>query len=61
MRVYLNQKKSREWLNISEELLNMDKKNQLQFYEYIYDKPYNHLDIDTVDNKLFKNFFKFLT
>lgn len=49
-------KNKTEWVNISEELLNMDKKHHIQFYDYIYDKPYNHLDIDTVDNKLYKNF-----
>ena len=49
-------KNTREWLNISEELLNMDKKNQLQLYDYVFNKEYNHLDIDTVENKIYKNF-----
>ena len=34
----------------------MNKDDGLTLYEYIYDKNYNHLDIDTVNNKIFKNF-----
>ena len=49
-------KNKTEMLNIYDELINLDKKNQQQFYDYIYDKPYNHLDIDTVDGKFYKNF-----
>ena len=49
-------KNKREQINIFNELINLDKKNLLQFYDYIYDAPYNHLDVDTVDGKLYKNF-----
>ena len=49
-------KNAKEWVNISQELLNMDKKNQIVLYDYIFDKNYNHLDIDTVENKMYKNF-----
>ena len=49
-------KNTKEWLSISEELLNMDKKNQLQFYNYVFDVPYSHLDIDTLTGKIYKNF-----
>ena len=49
-------KNKKEMENIFAELINLDKKYLLQFYEYIYDKAYNHLDIDTVDSKFYKNF-----
>ena len=39
-----------------EELLNMSKPNLLQLYDYCFDKPYQHLDIDTKENKIYKNF-----
>ena len=45
-----------EWNSISKELLNMNKEDALMLYNYIYDEPYTHLDIDTVDNKVFKDF-----
>jgi hypothetical protein len=28
----------------------------LMLYNFVYDEPYTHLDIDTVDNKVFKDF-----
>ena len=49
-------KNKKEMQNIYAELICLDKKNVLQFYDYIYDAPYNHLDVDTVDGKLYKNF-----
>ena len=45
-----------EWNSISKELLNMNKDDALTLYNYVYDEPYTHLDLDTVDNKIFKNF-----
>jgi hypothetical protein len=42
--------------NIRSELLNMNKDDALTLYNYVYDEPYTHLDLDTVDNKIFKNF-----
>jgi len=45
-----------EWNSISKELLNMNKEDALMLYNYIYDEPYTHLDIDTVDNKVYKSF-----
>lgn len=45
-----------EWFSISKELLSMNKDNGLTLYNYIYDEPYSHLDLDTVDNKFYKNF-----
>jgi uncharacterized protein involved in tolerance to divalent cations len=45
-----------EWNSISKELLNMNKEDALVLYNYIYSEPYAHLDLDTVDNKVYKNF-----
>lgn len=45
-----------EWFSISKELLSMNKDNGLTLYNYIYDEPYSHLDLDTVDSKFYKNF-----
>lgn len=45
-----------EWASINEELLNMSKPNLIQLYDYCFDRPYQHLDIDTKENKIYKNF-----
>lgn len=45
-----------EWISISSELLSMNKDNGLTLYNYIYDEPYAHLDLDTVESKFYKNF-----
>lgn len=45
-----------EWESINHELLNMSRPHLLQLYDYCFDTPYTHLDIDTKENKLYKNF-----
>ena len=45
-----------EWNTVSHELLNLKKDDALLVYDYIYNKDYNHLDIDTVQNLIYKNF-----
>lgn len=45
-----------EWESINHELLNISKKNLVNLYNYCFDQPYTHLDIDTKENKLYKNF-----
>jgi hypothetical protein len=45
-----------EFDSIANELLNLNKDDGLKLYNYIYDDNYNHLDIDTVQNKVYKNF-----
>ncbi|NBP15934.1 hypothetical protein EBU95_16345 [bacterium] len=45
-----------EWNSISKELLNMNKEDALTLYNYVYDEPYTHLDLDTVDNRVYKSF-----
>ena len=49
-------KNKKEWESIAGELLNIEKDNMLKFYNYIYEKPYDHLDIDLTVNKFYKNF-----
>jgi len=45
-----------EWYTVSHELLNLKKDDALLVYDYIYNENYNHLDIDTVQNIIYKNF-----
>ena len=51
-------KNKKEWETIADELLNLNKENALQLNNYIFDNPYNHLDIDTLNNTISKNFNK---
>jgi hypoxanthine phosphoribosyltransferase len=45
-----------EWDSIAKEMFNMKKDDALQLYDYVFDKPYMHIDVDTVENKYYKNF-----
>ena len=45
-----------EWNSISSELLHLNKDDALTLYNFVFDKPYTHLDLDTVTNTLYKNF-----
>jgi hypothetical protein len=45
-----------EWENICKELIMIKKDYWEQLHDYIFDKPYTHLDIDTRENKIYKNF-----
>lgn len=49
-------KNKKEWESIASELLNIEKKFQPQVFDYLFDKPYDHLDIDLSNNKFYKNF-----
>lgn len=49
-------KNAEEWESIAKELLHFKKDDALLVYEYIFDKPYNHLDLDTTNGKVYKNF-----
>jgi len=49
-------KNAEEWNSIAKELLHMGKEDGQKVYDYIYSEPYSHLDIDTVENKYYKNF-----
>ena len=41
---------------IADELLSFNKEDALKLYNYVFDAPYNHIDIDTVESKVYKNF-----
>lgn len=45
-----------EWNSITKEVLKMNKEDGLILYDYIYDAPYTHLDLDTLTNNYYKNF-----
>ena len=47
-----------EWDSIAKELLMMNQEDGLKLYEYIFNEPYTHLDLDTIDNTIYKNFNK---
>jgi hypothetical protein len=34
----------------------LSKPSAMQLHDYVFNEPYNHLDIDTVNNKVYKNF-----
>lgn len=44
-----------EWSTITKELLKMSEQDAKQLYDYVFDKPYQHLDIDCFEEKIYKN------
>ena len=51
-------KNKKEWESICDELLNMDKFKALEMHTYIFNEPYTHLDYDTLNSNIYKNFNK---
>jgi ABC-type dipeptide/oligopeptide/nickel transport system ATPase component len=51
-----NPKNNVEWDLVASELLHLNKDDALKLKNYVFDEPYNHLDIDTFENKIYKNF-----
>jgi wyosine [tRNA(Phe)-imidazoG37] synthetase (radical SAM superfamily) len=49
-------KNREEWDSLNKELIQMRDEDARVLFEYVYDKEYAHLDIDTIDNKLYRNF-----
>jgi hypothetical protein len=49
-------KNSEEWDSIAKELLKMKKDDALQLNDYVFSEPYSHLDINTIDDSISKNF-----
>jgi len=49
-------KNAEEWNSIAKEILHMNKDDASILYDYVYNQPYSHLDIDTINDKLYKNF-----
>jgi hypothetical protein len=44
-----------EWRTIREELLKMNEEDAKKLYDYVFDEPYNHLDLDLFEEKIYKN------
>ena len=49
-------KLTKEDIDELRELLNMKKDDALKLFNYVFDKPYEHLDVCTVANKYYKSF-----
>ena len=47
-----------EFYSLSKELFNLNQDDALKLYDYVFDAPYTHLDVDTVSNTYYKNFNK---
>jgi hypothetical protein len=45
-----------EWNSIASELMNINKDDALTIFNYVFNEAYNHIDIDLVNNKYYKNF-----
>ena len=48
---FLDEKKSENIIRV-----NLSKDDALKVFNYVFDEPYNHIDIDLVTNKYYKNF-----
>jgi hypothetical protein len=44
-----------EWRTIREELLKMNEEDAKTIYDYIFDVPYQHMDMDLFEEKIYKN------
>jgi hypothetical protein len=49
-------KNAEEWASMAKEILHLNKDDGNKIYDFVFDAPYNHLDVDTVEDKLYKNF-----
>jgi len=49
-------KNKEEWNTVNQELLQMKEDDARKIYDYIFSQEYSHLDIDTIENKLYRNF-----
>ncbi len=45
-----------EFNSIAKELLHLNKDDALTLFNFVFDKPYTHLDLDTTTSTLYKNF-----
>ena len=39
-----------EWNSIAKELLNVNKDDALKIFNYVFNEPYSHIDLDLVEN-----------
>ena len=49
-------KNYQEYESIACEMFNVNKQDALTLYNYVFDAPYNHLDFNTVESIIYKNF-----
>jgi len=49
-------KNKEEWNSINQELLQMKEDDARKIYDYVFGQEYSHLDVDTIENKLYRNF-----
>jgi hypothetical protein len=49
-------KNIQEYYSVAKELLKMNQDDSLKLYDYVFDEPYTHLDVDTVTSRLYRNF-----
>jgi hypothetical protein len=49
-------KNKEEWNSINQELLQMKEDDARKIYDYVFGQEYSHLDIDTIENKLYRNY-----
>lgn len=49
-------KNKEEWDSINRELIQMKEDDARMLFDYAFEKEYSHLDIDTIENKLYRNF-----
>lgn len=47
---------SEEWETIRKEILQMKEEDGKKIFDYCFNEPYQHLDIDAFENKFYKNF-----
>lgn len=49
-------KNKEEFNTVNQELLQMKEDDAKKIYDYVFGQEYSHLDIDTIENKLYRNF-----
>jgi len=45
-----------EWELLKKEVINLNKDDSKTLYDHVFNANFNHLDIDTVESKMYKNF-----
>ena len=54
--VIFKPKNKKEMEVLCQELVNLNKDDALTLFKYVFDAEYNHMDLDTIQNKIYKNF-----
>ena len=49
-------KNKEEWDSLNRELIQMKEDDARMLFDYAFEKEYSHLDIDTIENKFYRNF-----